>query len=155
VFESMTWPSGSRSSCTTSSATAPPKWPRSPAGALRPAASCRPASSGTSKAWETKDIGALIGILDPEATVTAHGGGPVTAALCPIEGGEQIARFYPGIVGIAPTWQSWSVWSTASPGLVAQLDGVVTVFAFDIAGDRIEHIWAIRNPEKLRPWTTG
>ena len=42
------------------------------------------------------------------------------------------------------------------PGLVAQQDGVtVTVFAFDVAGDRIKHIWAIRNPEKLRPWTTG
>jgi RNA polymerase sigma-70 factor (ECF subfamily) len=42
------------------------------------------------------------------------------------------------------------------PGLVAQLDGVtVTVFAFDIAGDRISHIWAVRNPGKLRPWTTG
>ena len=40
------------------------------------------------------------------------------------------------------------------PGLVAQLDGVVTVFAFDVAGDRIKHIWAVRNPEKLRPWTT-
>jgi hypothetical protein len=31
----------------------------------------------------------------------------------------------------------------------------VTVFAFDIAGDRIKRIWAIRNPEKLRTWTTG
>jgi RNA polymerase sigma-70 factor (ECF subfamily) len=42
------------------------------------------------------------------------------------------------------------------PGLVTQQDGVtVTVFAFDIAGDRIKHIWAVRNPEKLRPWTTG
>ena len=42
------------------------------------------------------------------------------------------------------------------PGLIAQQDGVtVTVFAFDIAGDRITHIWAVRNPEKLRPWTTG
>ena len=40
------------------------------------------------------------------------------------------------------------------PGLVAQQDGVtVTVFAFEVAGDRIKHIWAIRNPEKLRPWT--
>ena len=30
------------------------------------------------------------------------------------------------------------------PGLVAQQDGItVTVFAFDIAGDRITHIWAI------------
>ena len=31
----------------------------------------------------------------------------------------------------------------------------MTVFAFEIAGDRIKHIWAIRNPEKLRPWTAG
>jgi hypothetical protein len=38
------------------------------------------------------------------------------------------------------------------PGLVAQQDGVtVTVFAFDIADDRITHIWAVRNPDKLRP----
>jgi RNA polymerase sigma-70 factor (ECF subfamily) len=40
------------------------------------------------------------------------------------------------------------------PGLVAQLDGVtVSVLAFDIVGDRIKHIWAVLNPEKLRPWT--
>jgi len=26
------------------------------------------------------------------------------------------------------------------------------VFAFDVAGDRITHIWAVRNPDKLRPW---
>ncbi len=42
------------------------------------------------------------------------------------------------------------------PGLVAQEDGVtVTVFAFDVAGDRIKHIWVMRNPEKLRHWTAG
>ena len=42
------------------------------------------------------------------------------------------------------------------PGLVAQQDGrTVTVFAFDVAGDRIKHIWVVRNPDKLRPWTTG
>jgi RNA polymerase sigma-70 factor (ECF subfamily) len=42
------------------------------------------------------------------------------------------------------------------PGLVAQENGVtVTVLAFDFAGDRIKHIWAVRNPEKLRRWTTG
>jgi len=31
----------------------------------------------------------------------------------------------------------------------------VTVFAFEVAGERIKHIWVVRNPEKLRPWTTG
>jgi hypothetical protein len=24
-----------------------------------------------------------------------------------------------------------------------------------LAGQPIKHIWAVRNPEKLRPWTTG
>jgi DNA-directed RNA polymerase specialized sigma24 family protein len=37
---------------------------------------------------------------------------------------------------------------------LAQQEGVtVGVLAFDVAGDRIKHIWAVRNPEKLRPWT--
>jgi RNA polymerase sigma-70 factor (ECF subfamily) len=40
--------------------------------------------------------------------------------------------------------------------LVAQQDGnIATVFAFEIAGDRIRRIWAVRNPEKLRPWRTS
>ncbi len=35
------------------------------------------------------------------------------------------------------------------PGLVAQQDGVtVTVFAFEVAADRIKHIWAIRTPRE-------
>jgi hypothetical protein len=39
------------------------------------------------------------------------------------------------------------------PGLITQQDGVtMTVFAFHIDGDRIKHIWAVRNPGKLRPW---
>jgi len=42
------------------------------------------------------------------------------------------------------------------PGLVAQLEGVTpAVLAFDVAGDRIKHIWATLNPDKLRPWMTG
>ena len=42
------------------------------------------------------------------------------------------------------------------PGLVAEQDGlIVTVFAFDVAADRIRHIWVVRNPDKLRPWTAS
>jgi len=107
------------------------------------------------QAREAKDIGALIGLLDPHATATADGGGLVTAALRPAEGAEQIARFYAGIVGRAFNVTILERLVNGQPGLLVQLDGVVTVFAFDIAGNRIKHIWAIRNPEKLRPWTTG
>jgi RNA polymerase sigma-70 factor (ECF subfamily) len=108
------------------------------------------------KAWEAGDIGALIGLLDPGATVIADGGGLVSAALRPIEGGEQIARYLAGIARAAPGLTILERTVNGQPGLVAQQDGVtVTVFAFDVAGDRITRIWAVRNPEKLRPWTTG
>ncbi len=107
------------------------------------------------RAWETQDIGALIGLLDPGATMTADGGGLATAALHPVEGGEQVARYIADLAARAPgrmTILERTV--NGQPGLVAQADGVtVTVFAFDIAGDRIKHIWAVRNPGKLRPWT--
>ncbi len=43
-------------------------------------------------AWEAKDIDALIGLLDPDATAIADGGGLAITFLRPIEGGEQIAR---------------------------------------------------------------
>ena len=107
------------------------------------------------RAWEAGDIGALIGLLDPGAAATADGGGLVTAALRPVEGAEQIARFYAGIIGRALNVTIVERMVNGQPGLVAQLDGVVTVFAFDIAGDRIKHIWAVRNPDKLRPWPAG
>ena len=108
------------------------------------------------QAWEAKDIGALIGLLDPDATVVADGGGVALASLRPIEGGEQIARYVVDLAVRAPDVTFLERTVNGQPGLVAQQDGVtVTVFAFDIAGDRIKHIWAVRNPEKLRPWTTG
>jgi RNA polymerase sigma-70 factor (ECF subfamily) len=110
------------------------------------------------QAWEAKDIEALVGLLDPGATVVADGGGLVTAALHPIEGSEQVARYLAEIAGRVPAGGLTILERTVNgqPGLVAQEDGVtVTVFAFEVAGDKITHIWAVRNPDKLRPWTTG
>jgi RNA polymerase sigma-70 factor (ECF subfamily) len=81
----------------------------------------------------------------------------VSAALRPIEGAGQFARYVIDIARRAPgTVTILERTVNGQPGLVAQQDGVtVTVFAFDVASDRINHIWAVRNPDKLRPWTTG
>jgi RNA polymerase sigma-70 factor (ECF subfamily) len=108
-------------------------------------------------AWEAKDIDALIGLLDPNATAIADGGGLALTFLRPIEGGEQIAHAWVEIAQRAPSNMTFLERTVnGQPGLVAQQDGVtITVFAFDVAGDRIKRIWAVRNPEKLRPWTTG
>jgi RNA polymerase sigma factor (sigma-70 family) len=109
------------------------------------------------QAWEAKDIGALIGLLDPDATAIADGGGLATTFLHPIEGGEQIARAWVEIANRRPSNMRFLERAVnGQPGVVAQQDGVtVTVFAFDVAGGRIRHIWVVRNPEKLRPWTSG
>jgi RNA polymerase sigma factor (sigma-70 family) len=108
------------------------------------------------QAWEAKDINALIGLLDPDASLIADGGGLATARLRPTEGGEQIARYLLKLAGRAPNLTILERTVNGQPGLIAQRDGVtVTVFAIDVAGDQIKHIWAMRNPDKLRPWTTG
>jgi RNA polymerase sigma factor (sigma-70 family) len=109
------------------------------------------------RAWEAKDIDALIGLLDPDAVATADGGGLALTFLHPIEGGEQIARAWVEIANRTPSNMTILERTVnGQPGLVAQQDGVTTtVFALDVASDRIKHIWVIRNPEKLRPWTTS
>jgi RNA polymerase sigma-70 factor (ECF subfamily) len=109
------------------------------------------------QAWEAKDIDALIGLLDPGATAIADGGGLVTAFLDPIEGSEQIARAWVEIASRASGTMTFLERTVnGQPGLVAQQDGlIVTVFAFDVADDRIRHIWVVRNPDKLRCWATS
>src|SRR5262249_21226356 len=108
-------------------------------------------------AWAARDIDALIGLLDPDATAIADGGGLATTFLRPIEGGEQIARAWVQIANRAPGNMSFLERTVnGQPGLVAEQDGVtVTVFAFEVAGDRIRHIWVVRNPENLPPGPTG
>ena len=109
------------------------------------------------QAWEAKDIDALIGLLDPGATAIADGGGLATSFLHPIEGSEQIARAWVEIANRAVGTMTFLERTVnGQPGLVAQQDGlIVTVFAFDVAGDRIRHIWVVRNPDKLRPWAAS
>jgi RNA polymerase sigma factor (sigma-70 family) len=109
------------------------------------------------QAWEAKDIDALIGLLDPDATAIADGGGLVSAALRPIEGGEQIARYLVGLLRQAPSNVAFLERTVnGQPGLVAQLDSITeAVYAFDVAGGRIKHLWVVRNPNKLRSWTTS
>ncbi|WP_028921641.1 RNA polymerase sigma factor SigJ [Pseudonocardia acaciae] len=107
--------------------------------------------------WEARDINALMGLLDPDATVVADGGGLVSASLHPIEGGERVARYLVDLAERASgRLNLLETTVNGEPGLVARHEGVtVTVFAFDLAAGRIRHIWAVRNPEKLRSWRTG
>jgi len=126
-----------------SSATPSPKWPRSSAGPRRRAAS-----------WPPQPAAASVPRRLPRPRPP---GGLATTFLHPIEGGEQIARAWVEIANRALSNIKFvERMVNGQLGLVAQEDGVtVTVFAFEVADDRIRHIWVVRNPEKLRPWSTG
>ncbi|MFH9705971.1 RNA polymerase sigma factor SigJ [Streptomyces luteogriseus] len=108
------------------------------------------------EAWESKDIAALVRLLNPDAVMTADGGGNVGAVLRPVEGGTRIARYMVAIADMAPGLELLERSVNGMPGLVARRAGaVMTVAAFDISGGRVTRIWAVRNPEKLRPWARG
>jgi RNA polymerase sigma-70 factor (ECF subfamily) len=108
------------------------------------------------EAWQAKDIAALVRLLDPNAVATSDGGGVVTALPVPLHGGEPIARFLAGLVTGAPELTLLERTVNGRPGLVVQVDDTVeAVLALDVEDDRVTRIWAVRNPEKLRPWTAG
>jgi RNA polymerase sigma factor (sigma-70 family) len=108
------------------------------------------------QAWEAQDLAALIGLLDPSATFVADGGGLAPTFVEPIHGSENIARAQVQIAQVAPEVTLLERTVNGQPGLIAQVAGVtVTVYAFQVAGGRITNIWAVRNPDKLRPWATS
>jgi RNA polymerase sigma-70 factor (ECF subfamily) len=108
------------------------------------------------EAWEAKDIRALVDLLDPDATVVADGGGLVSALPEPVHGSDPVARALVDLADKVPGLALVERTVNGRPGLVAVLDGATAaVLAFAISEERVTHIWAVRNPEKLRPWTAG
>jgi RNA polymerase sigma-70 factor (ECF subfamily) len=117
------------------------------------AGACLPGAPSVGPASRNPSVERL---LDPDATAIADGGGLVSAELHPIEGAERIARLLVDLAGRVPDLSLLERSVNGQPGLVAQQDGVTeVVMAFDVAGDRITHMWAVRNPEKLRSWEPG
>ncbi|GAA2747074.1 RNA polymerase sigma factor SigJ [Kitasatospora cinereorecta] len=107
------------------------------------------------QAWQAADIAALVDLLDPDARMTADGGGLAGAALRPVDGAERIARYLVHFADRAPGLTLLERTVNGHPGLIAQHAGrTVTVAAFALDAGRITHIWAVRNPDKLRPWNT-
>jgi RNA polymerase sigma-70 factor (ECF subfamily) len=109
------------------------------------------------QAWQAQDIDGLVRLLDPDAVFTADGGGLVSAALEPVAGGERIARYVVAISDrLADGTTMTETTVNGQPGLlIRQRDVVLSVYAFDVVDDRITQIWAVRNPDKLRPWTVS
>jgi ketosteroid isomerase-like protein len=131
---------------------------RSPAASPTPSAQQAGVVRDFRRAWEAKDVKALVALLDPDATVVADGGGRAPASPRPVTGAETIARYLVDLADRVPADLTLlECMVNGQPGLVAQQGGVaMAVYAFDVAGgDRIRRMWVVLNPDKLRPWTRG
>lgn len=107
------------------------------------------------QAWQAKDLDALVRLLDPSVVAIADGGGRAMASPAPVQGRLRVAGFLVHLAGLAGRLDLLERTVNGQPGLVA-VNGsqVLTVYAFDIDGSHIRRIWAIRNPDKLRSWTS-
>ncbi|MGW4195181.1 RNA polymerase sigma factor SigJ [Streptomyces sp. NPDC005004] len=105
------------------------------------------------EAWEAKDITTLVGLLGPDAVMTADGGGLAGAALHPVEGAARIAQYMLAIADRTPGLELLERSVNGAPGLVARRSGaVLTVASFDVLDGRVSRVWVVRNPQKLLPW---
>lgn len=104
-------------------------------------------------AWETGDLAALVGILDPDAIAVTDGGGIVSAALKPVLGAEVIAGFFLGVHERQPDLVIREELVNGEPGLVATGSGkTLAVISLSRRGGRIDRLWVVRNPDKLGAW---
>ncbi|OQQ25765.1 siderophore-interacting protein [Prescottella equi] len=96
------------------------------------------------------DLEGLLRVLDPNAVLTADGGGIVRAALEPVVGAEAIAAFLAGIAAQGPHKTMRATVVNHNPALLVfvgdALDGVV---ALGITEGLVTSIDFVRNPQKL------
>lgn len=104
-------------------------------------------------AAQSGDLDALRSVLATDAVLHSDGGGKVLAVLRPILGADRIGRLFAGLAR-----RGWGPRNYAAaringlPGYILRdASGVTTdTMAFEIREGRIQEIYIVRNPEKLR-----
>lgn len=107
------------------------------------------------EAVRSGDATGLRDLLAADATLVSDGGGIKLAALKPIVGNDNVARFLESVTrksreqGLTTTFVFALI--NGEPGAVVYIDGdVEQTMSFDIEDGRIAAIYVVRNPEKLR-----
>jgi RNA polymerase sigma-70 factor (ECF subfamily) len=97
------------------------------------------------------DLNQMMELLAPEVTAWTDGGGKIRAALRPLHGARNVARWILGVSQSVPDPGTQPVLVNGEPGLLVTSAGVPdNVIVLDLDHDnRIEAIRLIRNPDKL------
>jgi RNA polymerase sigma-70 factor, ECF subfamily len=104
-------------------------------------------------ATRSGDLDGLKQLLASDVRVVTDGGGKAAAALNVLDGADRVARFFVGVARKASR-EDFTLRFVAINGLPGVIvegpDGPVQTAAFEIAGDVIQALYVVRNPDKLR-----
>jgi RNA polymerase sigma-70 factor (ECF subfamily) len=92
----------------------------------------------------------LLGLIAEDAVLVGDGGGKVRSILNPVYGADRITRFFLGVMQ-KRGWEIRPALVNSGPGLIMHTDGQLSsVVSITIAADRIQAIYSVSNPDKLR-----
>ncbi|MCC3271670.1 RNA polymerase sigma factor SigJ [Arthrobacter zhangbolii] len=110
------------------------------------------------RAAMTGQVQSLVDLLAPGVVLVSDGGGKASAALRPVHGPEKVARLMLGLAdkygdGAVPFFMELN----GLPAVAFCEEGAVTtVFQLEFsAGGKVQSVFAVRNPEKLRRMQKG
>jgi RNA polymerase sigma-70 factor (ECF subfamily) len=108
-------------------------------------------------ACRSGDLSSIESLLSEEAIYFSDGGGNAPAAPRPLLGRRRIANLLS--VVFRKRQRSYTLTEQSvngQPGIVFSHEGkVVQILTFATRGDRIDRVYSVLNPEKLRRWTSG
>ncbi|MBL3555220.1 MULTISPECIES: sigma-70 family RNA polymerase sigma factor [Marinobacter] len=100
------------------------------------------------------DVSTLKVLLTENATLHTDGGGKRIAARRLIFGADKIARFFEGLARKAassrPRWVKPVIVNGRPGWLTIEQDGLPQVTTLDVADNRVQALYIVRNPDKLR-----
>jgi RNA polymerase sigma-70 factor (ECF subfamily) len=95
------------------------------------------------------DEAALTALLAEDVRLASDGGGRTRAALRPIEGRENVARFLLGLARKHPSAPVWPARVNGAPGLVFEAGEDAFVLTLSVGERGVNDVWIVSNPEKL------
>ena len=104
------------------------------------------------RASSSGDLQGLLKVLREDVTLISDGGGKVAAALNPISGADHVSRFILGVIPKLPAGLTMSYVEVNGVSGIAFYAGdqVHSVIIPEIAGNNIQYIYIISNPDKLQ-----
>ncbi|MFD5461092.1 nuclear transport factor 2 family protein, partial [Streptomyces olivaceus] len=98
------------------------------------------------------DLAALLALLAPDVRLVGDSGGKSRAPLRELEGSDKVARFLQGAARKSvPDLTHRLLEINGGPALLVLSGGTPdSVFQLDVSGGRVQAVYIIRNPDKLR-----